>query len=101
MRSAVWGERWNSKAESQADIAQCLEQVRRQAVQPEHRLPPVTLEEFDEAAAAMRRTTGLGADQWSPDALLALPPEGRQQLVDIFNLAEEIGVCPLRKANGR
>ena len=80
--AAAWADLWNSKAPY---------------LQPEFpgidddTTPPLVVEDILRAAASFPVTTGLGADNFSPRAVLRLPRHLVAELADLLNAAETAG----------
>ena len=78
----AWALLWQTNKEY---VPPCFEGVEKET------LEPLTVEDLLQAAASFPVTTGLGADNFSPRALLRLPRALVQELAELLSKAEDAG----------
>ena len=86
LTTKTWGRFWRQQHLHEAeDTREELRRVLRLAMRPEEQNEPIELEDFDRAVRGCRTATGQGPAAFGPNFIKALPPHGRQTLVNILN----------------
>ena len=86
-----WGHLWTQKEyETWGLVARMISNISWE----EDRIIPLTIEDIRRAIYILRPGTAVGADQWRPDELRLLTPEGLQMLLQLYHQVERRGVWP-------
>ncbi len=87
-RDEAWGHRWSRDGADASLIKAAMLDLKLLAADDE--LDDITLEQFDKACGSFKVAAGLGSDQWSPRAILALPAKGRMALAHMLRTIERV-----------